>query len=118
MTKLELSLTRQHRRLVRIPVVTGVIAVIGAVVLAVVLSGCRGPSGGQASTASSPSAAPSTSVQGPTGQGPYTVAATVPVEGGAFGLAVDPSTHTVYVTSPVYGTNQGNGTVLVIERRS
>ncbi len=91
--------TRKRRRLVSTPVVTGVLAVIGAVVLAVVLAGCRGPSGGQASTASSPSAAPSTSEQGPTGQGPYTVAATVPVEGGAFGLAVDPSTHTVYVAN-------------------
>ena len=52
--------TRKRWRLVPIPVLTGVLAVIGAVVLAVFLSGCRGPSGGPGPTASSRSAAPST----------------------------------------------------------
>jgi hypothetical protein len=64
--------TRQRWRLVPIPALTGVVAVIGAVVLAVFLSGCRGPSAGQGPAASSRSAAPST---GPT----YRVTATVTV---------------------------------------
>ena len=81
--------TRERWRLVPIPVVSGVLAVIGAVVLAVFLSGCRVPSGGQGPTASSRSAAPST---GPT----YRVTATVPVKSPG-GVAVDPGSHTVYV---------------------
>ena len=98
---------RKHRRLVpRLPVT----AVIGAVVLAVFLSGCGGRSGDQASTASSSSAAPS-SGQGPTEQGSYRVAATVPAGKDPEGVAVDPSTHTVYVT------NRDDGMVSVIERR-
>ena len=74
----------------------GVLAVIGAVVLAVVLSGCRGPSGGQGPTASGPT---------------YRVTATVPVGKKPAGVAVDPGTHTVYVT------NNSDGTVSVIEHR-
>ena len=70
--------TPEHWRLVPIPVVTRVLAVIGAVVLAVVLSGCRG--------------APWT---GPT----YRVTATVPVGKLPDGVAVDPGTHTAYVTN-------------------
>ena len=85
-----------RRRLVSRPVVSGVPALIGAVVLAVTLSGCGDRSADQAAP-SSPSAAPSPSSQAPAGQGPYKVAATVPVEGGAYHLAVDPGTHTVYV---------------------
>ena len=73
---------RKRRRLVPIPVLTGVLAFIGAVVLAVFLSGCRGPSGGP----------------GP-GSGPYRVSATVPVGKNPGGVAVDPGTHTVYVTN-------------------
>jgi YVTN family beta-propeller protein len=92
----EPSPTRKRRRLVPIPVVTGVLAVIGGVVLAVFLSGCRGPSAGQVSTASS---APSTGERGPTEQGPYRVTATVPAGKGPSGVAVDPSTHTVYVAN-------------------
>jgi YVTN family beta-propeller protein len=84
--------TRQRRRLVPIPVLTGILAVIGAVVLAVFLSGCRGPSGGHGPTGSSRSAAPST---GPT----YRVTATVPAGKLPYGVAVDPGTHTVYVTN-------------------
>ena len=75
-------------RLVPIPVVTGVLAVIGAVVLAVFLSGCQGLFGGQ---------------------GPYRVTATVPVGKGPVGVAVDPGTHTAYVA------NTGDGTVSVID---
>ena len=70
-----------------------------AVVLAVALAGCRGPSGGQASTASSRPAGPSTSEQGPTEQGPYRVTATVPVGDGPVGVAVDPLSHTAYVAN-------------------
>jgi YVTN family beta-propeller protein len=81
----EPSPTRQRWRLVPIPVVTGVLAVIGAVMLAVSLSGCRGPSGGQG--------------PGPTTGPTYRVTATVPVGKSAFGVAVDPGTHTVYVTN-------------------
>ena len=95
----EPSPTRKHRRLVPIPVVTGVLAVIGAVVLAVFLSGCRGPSAGQAPTASSRSASPSTGERGPTEQGPYRVTATVPAGKNPNGVAVDPSTHTAYVAN-------------------
>ena len=80
--------TRTRRRLVPIPVVTHVLAVIAAVMSAVVLSGCRGPG----PTASSRSAAPST---GPT----YRVTATVPVGKNPWGVAVDPGTHTVYVAN-------------------
>ncbi|MGO9508776.1 MAG: YncE family protein [Mycobacterium sp.] len=89
--------TRKSWRLVPIPVLTGVLAVIGAVVLAVVLSGCRDPSGGQGPTASSRSAAPSS---GPT----YRVTATVPVGRSPSGVAVDPGTRTVYVTNMIDGT--------------
>jgi YVTN family beta-propeller protein len=84
--------TRQRWRLVPIPALTGVVAVIGAVVLAVFLSGCRGPSAGQGPAASSRSAAPST---GPT----YRVTATVAVGKNPWGVAVDPDTHTVYVVN-------------------
>ena len=55
----ELGPSRKRRRLVPRRVVTGGLAVIGAVVSAVFLSGCRGPAGDQASTSSSRSAAPS-----------------------------------------------------------
>src|SRR6516225_10942743 len=84
--------TRERWRLVPIPVLTGVLAVIGAVVLAVFLSGCQGLFGGQGPTASSRSAAPST---GPT----HRVTATVPVGKNPWGVAVDPGSHTVYVTN-------------------
>src|SRR6516225_3357439 len=95
--------TRKRQRLVPIPVLTGVLAVIGAVVLAVLLSGCGGPSAGPGPTASSRSAAPST---GPT----YRVTASVPVgEGPASDVAVDPGTRTVYVT------NHYDSTVSVID---
>jgi hypothetical protein len=57
-TERELSQDRKRWRLVPIPVLTGALAVIGIVVLAVFLSGCAGPSGDQASTASSGSACP------------------------------------------------------------
>lgn len=91
--------TRQCPRLVRIPLRTVALGVIAAVVFAMVLAGCRGSTGGQASTVSSAPAAPSTSKPDPNGAGPYTVAATISVEGGAFGLAVDPGTHTIYVAN-------------------
>jgi YVTN family beta-propeller protein len=94
--------TRQRWRLVPIPALTGVVAVIGAVVLAVFLSGCRGPSAGQGPAASSRSAAPST---GPT----YRVTATVAVGKNPLGVAVDPVTDTFYVT------NNGDDTVSVID---
>ena len=112
--------TRERWRLVPIPVLTQVLAVIGAVVLAVFLSGCGGPG----PTASSRSAAPSASSRaatpstGPTGgpgpskgpgPGPYRVTATVPVGKWASGVAVDPGTHTVYVT------NVDDNTVAVID---
>ena len=83
--------TRKRRRLVPIPVRSGVLAVIAGVVLAVLLSGCQGRSGGP-------------------GPGPYRVTATVPAKG-PFGVAVDPGTHTVYV--PNYSDN----TVSVIESK-
>ena len=88
--------TRERWRLVPIPVLTGVLAVIGAVALAVSLSGCGGPSGGPG-----PSKGP--------GPGPYRVTATVPVGKWALGVAVDPGTHTVYVA------NVDDGTVSVID---
>jgi YVTN family beta-propeller protein len=94
--------TEKSWRLVPIPVVTGVVAVIGAVVLAVFLSGCRGPSGGQGPTASSRSAAPST---GPI----YRVTATVPAGNGPKGVAVDTGSRTVYVA------NNDDNTVSVID---
>jgi YVTN family beta-propeller protein len=74
--------TRKRRGLGPIPVVTGVLAVIGAVALTVFLSGCGGPSAGPGSAA-------------PT----YRVTATVPVGKMPGGVAVDPGTHTVYVTN-------------------
>jgi DNA-binding beta-propeller fold protein YncE len=96
--------TRKCWRLVPIPVVTRVLAVIGAAVLAVFLSGCQG----QGPTARSRSAAPSTR---PT----YRVTATVPVEKTGPGVAVNPGTQTVYVTG---GDTSGDaGTVSVIESR-
>jgi hypothetical protein len=76
--------TRKRRRLVPIPVVASVLAVIGAIVLAVFLSGCGGPT--------------------PT----YRVTATVPAGKGPSGVAVDPGTHTVYVA------NNDDNTVSVI----
>ena len=94
--------TRERRRLVPIPVLTGVLAVIAAVVLAVFLSGCRGPSGGSGPAASSRSAAPSS---GPT----YRVTAAVPVGKYPGGVVVDPGSRTVYVT------NFDDGTVSVID---
>ncbi|MFZ0832605.1 MAG: YncE family protein, partial [Mycobacterium sp.] len=106
-TRLLTALHQERAR--RQPVVTGVLTVIGAVVLAVFLSGCRSPSADQASTASSSSAAPSSGEQGPTGQGPYGVTATVPSGKSPNGVAVDPSTHTVYVT------NRDDNTVSVID---
>ena len=96
--------TRERFRLVPIPVLTGVLAVIGAVVLAVFLSGCQGLFGGQGPTASSRTAAPST---GPT----HRVTATVPIGKNPDGVAVDPGTHTVYVTNLV----GANNTVSVID---
>ena len=92
--------TRKRRRLVPVVVVIGVPAVIGAVVLAVFLSGCGGPG----PAASSRSAAPSTART-------YRVNATVPVGKDPHEVAVDPGTHTVYVTNPL------DGTVSVIESR-
>jgi YVTN family beta-propeller protein len=89
--------TRKRRRLVPALVDTGVLAVIGGVMLAVVLSGCRGPSGGPGPTASSRSAAPT-----------YGVTATMLAKHPE-GVAVDPGTHTVYVT------NRGDNTVSVID---
>ena len=103
------SYSGRGRNAVKSPVLTGVLAAIGAVVLVLFLSGCQGPSGGQASTASSSSAAPSSGQQGPTEQGPYRVTATVPAGKGSSGVAVDPSTHTVYVT------DRDDGTVSVID---
>ena len=85
-----------------IPVLTGVLAVIGAVVLAVFLSGCQGLFGGQGPTASSRTAAPST---GPT----HRVTATVPIGKNPDGVAVDPGTHAVYVA------NAFDNTVSVID---
>ena len=82
--------TRERWRLGPIPVLTGVLAVIAAVVMAVFLSGCRGPSGGP-------------------GPGPYRVTATVHVGNYLSGVAVDPGTHTVYVA------HQLDGTVSVID---
>lgn len=89
--------TRKRRRLVPALVDTGVLAVIGGVMLAVVLSGCRGPSGGPGPTAGSRSAAPT-----------YGVTATMLAKHPE-GVAVDPGTHTVYVT------NRGDNTVSVID---
>src|SRR6516165_3113296 len=94
--------TRERWRLVPIPVLTGVLAVIGAVVLALFLSGCRGLFGGQVPSASSRAATPST---GPT----HRVTATVPVGRDPMGVAVDPDTHTVYVA------NLGDNSVSVID---
>jgi len=94
--------TRERFRLVPIPVLTGVLAVIGAVVLAVFLSGCQGLFGGQGPTASSRTAAPST---GPT----HRVTATVPIGKNPDGVAVDPGTHAVYVA------NAFDNTVSVID---
>jgi YVTN family beta-propeller protein len=85
-----------------VPVDTGVLAIVGAVVLAVFLSGCGGPSGNPDPVASSGSAAPSTA---PT----YEVTATVPASKGPEGVAVDPGSHTVYVT------NLGHNSVSVID---
>ena len=93
--------TRQRLGLVPIPVFTGILAVIGAVVLAVVLSGCRGPSGGPGPIASSRSAAPSS---GPTYRSPPSCP-----PAGTRGVAVDPGTRTVYVT------NNGDNSVSVID---
>jgi YVTN family beta-propeller protein len=93
--------TWKRQRLAPIPVRTGVPALIGAVVLAVFLSGCGGPSAGPGPEASSPTAAPS--------GGASRVTATVPVGQGPTWVAVDPGTHTVYVT------NQGDNTVSVID---
>ena len=110
--------TQQRWRAVPIPVLTQVLAVIGAVVLAVSLSGCRGPSGGQGPatssrsatpSASSRAAAPSTGPTGGSGPGPYRVTAAVPVGKHPNGVAVDPGTHTVYVT------NFDDNTVSVID---
>jgi len=101
--------TRKRWRLMPIPVLTGVLAVIGAVVLAMFVSGCRGPSGGHGPTASSRSAAPST------GPGPYRVTATVPVGKSPKGVAVDPGTHTVYVTDFTTTPASTPGTVSVID---
>jgi YVTN family beta-propeller protein len=95
---------RQRWRLAPIPVLTGVVAVIGAVVLAVFLSECGGPSAGPGPTASSPAATPSTGPTGGPGPGPYRVTATVPVGKGPGGVAVDPGSHSVYVTSAYDGT--------------
>ena len=83
--------------------------VLAAVALTAFLPGCRGPSGGQATTASSHSAGSSTSGQSQPGQGPYRVTGTVPVGNSPSGVAVDPSTHTVYVT------NSHDNTVTVID---
>ena len=136
--------TRKRWRLVPIPVVTGVLAVIGAVVLAVFLSGCRGLSGGPGPAPSSRSAAPSTwsDVQGyrhrARRQGPAVgwrwIRAPTPSTSPTrrqhgvgdrrldahrhrhrarrpdpWGVAVDPGTHTVYVT------NLDDDTVSVID---
>lgn len=95
------------------PVITGVSAVLGAVVLAVPISACRGPSGGQASTTSSRPAAPSSGQQGPAEQGPYRVTAAIPVGKSPGGVAVDPGTHSVYVATR--DTESGNGAVSVID---
>src|SRR4051812_17493421 len=80
---------RERWRLVPTPVLTRVLAVIGAVALAtVVLSGC-GSSGSA----------------GPT----HRATATVPVGKRPYQVAVDPSSHTVYVT------NDDDGTITVID---
>ena len=102
--------TRERWRVVPIPVLTGVLAVIGAVVLAVFLSGCQGLFGGQGPTASSRAAAPSASSRAATpSTGPtHRVTATVPVGRDPMGVAVDPGTHTVYVPT-------NDGTVSVID---
>ena len=103
--------TRERWRVVPIPVLTGVLAVIGAVVLAVFLSGCQGLFGGQGPTASSRAAAPSASSRAATpSTGPtHWVTATVPVGRDPMGVAVDPGTHTVYVA------NLGDNSVSVID---
>src|SRR6516165_3690163 len=100
--------TRERWRVVPIPVLTGVLAVIGAVVLAVFLSGCQGLFGGQGPTASSRAAAPSASSRAATpSTGPtHRVTATVPVGRDPMGVAVDPGTHTVDV--PKLGDRAGS----------
>ena len=92
--------TRKRRRLVPKGVITGVVAVL--------VSGCHGPSTGPGPAASAPSAASSQSAA--PSPGPYKVTATVPLGSKSpYGVAVDPGTHTVYVT------NVKDGTVSVID---
>ena len=129
--------TRERWRLVPTPVLTRVLAVIGAVALTtVVLSGCGGLTGSSGSAGPTHRAAATV----PVGKRPYQVAvdpgshtvyvanyadntmsvidtsthkvtATVPVGQHPGGLAVDPGTHTVYVP------NAADNTVSVIESR-
>ena len=85
--------TRERWRLVPTPVLTRVLAVIGAVALAtVVLSGCGGFTWRSGSA-------------GPTNR----ATATVPVGDRPYQVAVDPGSHTVYVT------NDDDGTMSVID---
>ena len=93
----------RKRRLVPILAVAGVLAVIGAVALA----GCQGRDRGSSTREDTPEASRSSSTQTVTTPTPvtYTVTATVPLDGGPNGVAVDPGTHTVYVTGGnAYGT--------------
>src|ERR1700728_4641568 len=85
--------TRKRRRLVPKRIITGVAAVISAVVLAVFSSGCQAPSTGPGPAASAPSAASSQSAA--PSPGPYKVTATVPLDKHPNEVAVDPGTHTV-----------------------
>ena len=94
--------TRGRRRM------TAALAVTGAVVIAGSLAGCRGPSTADAPAPSTSSSAPSTGKQGPAGQGPYRVTATVPVGKAPNGVAVG-------LDKTVYVVNSDDGTLSVID---